>query len=63
MAIHEIMRIDDRVRDMIMNSASASEITRYMKAQGMLFLLDDGLKKVEEGLTTTEEILRVAMME
>lgn len=63
MAIHEMMRIDDTVRDMVMNNASASEITRYVKAQGMLFLLDDGLKKVQEGLTTTEEILRVAMME
>jgi len=46
-----------------MKSASANEIRSYVKEQGMLFLLDDGLQKVVQGLTTTEEVLRVATID
>lgn len=60
MAIHEILQIDDQIREFIMSSASAMDIREYVKKQGMLFLLDDGLLKVRDGLTTTEEVLRIA---
>jgi len=59
-AIHEVLVIDDNIRELIMSSASASKIRNYVKEAGMLFLVDDGLLKVQQGLTTTEEVLRVA---
>lgn len=59
-AIHEILVVDDEIRKLIMTSSSASEIRNYVKEKGMLFLIDDGLLKVKEGLTTTEEVLRVS---
>ena len=62
-AIHEILPINDAVRNLIMTSASASKIRDYVKNEGMLFLLDDGLNKVQQGLTTTEEVLRVATID
>ena len=62
-AIHEVLPIDDEIRTLIMKSASANEIRSYVKEQGMLFLLDDGLQKVVQGLTTTEEVLRVATID
>lgn len=62
-AIHEILPITDAIRSLIMTSASASKIRGHVKNEGMLFLLDDGLKKVKQGLTTTEEVLRVATID
>ncbi len=59
-AIHEILVINDSVRDLIMSSSSASKIRQYVQQTGMLFLTDDGLIKVQQGLTTTEEVMRVA---
>lgn len=59
-AIHEVLAIDDNIRKLIMKSASASEIRRYVETLDFAFLIKDGLLKVAEGLTTTEEVLRVA---
>lgn len=62
-AIHEILPIDGEIRELIMESPSAEGIRQVVKKKGMKFLIDDGLLKVKEGLTTTEEILRVAVLE
>lgn len=59
-AIHELLVIDDTVRHLMMNSDSISEIKDHVKKNGMQFLLDDGLLKVKQGVTTLEEVLRVA---
>ncbi len=62
-AIHEVLTLDNRIRELIMNAESAFKIRQYVQESGMKFLLADGLLKVAEGLTTTEEVLRVAAME
>jgi type IV pilus assembly protein PilB len=62
-AIHELLVIDDEIRRMVMNNQSMADIRVYAIKQGFLFLIDDGLLKVKQGLTTTEEILRVAISE
>lgn len=62
-AIHEILQINEHIRELVMQSASANKIRQYVKKEGMLFLIDDGLQKVAEGLTTTEEVLRVATID
>lgn len=63
MAIHEVLPIDETIRHLILKTASTTEIRDYVRKKGMEFLIDDGLKKVKEGVTTTEEILRVAVLE
>lgn len=63
LAIHEVLVVDDQLRRLVSESASPTEIRNYVKNQGMKFLIDDGLLKVKEGLTTTEEIFRVAVLE
>src|SRR5690625_3899195 len=63
LAIHEVLSINDEIRQLIMEAASASKIRQYVRERGMLFLQDDGLKKVQEGITTTEEVLRVATID
>src|SRR5699024_5358195 len=62
-AIHEVVPIDKHIRELVMESASADRIRNYVKEAGLPFLLEDGLGKVALGLTTTEEVLRVAATE
>lgn len=63
LAIHEVLLIDDHIKELIMQQSSFVEIQNYVKEKGMKFLLDDGLAKVTQGLTTTEEVLRVASLD
>lgn len=60
-AIHEVLMIDDSIRKMMMNNQSISAIKNYALKNGMIFLIDDGLLKVKQGLTTIEEVMRVTM--
>ncbi len=60
LAIHEVLVVDDFVKDVILTSKSPAQLRKHMKETGYLTLLEDGLLKVKEGLTTTEEVLRVA---
>lgn len=61
MAIHEIFMVDANVRRLITERASADEIKAYaMKEQGMVLLQDAAAQKVREGVTTMEELLKVA---
>jgi type IV pilus assembly protein PilB len=62
-AIHETLSIDDEIRKMIMDGSPLSVIREYAKLKSMIFLLDDGLIKVNQGLTTTVEVLQVAIHE
>lgn len=62
-AIHEIFVLDEDIRKMIMNDKPISAIREHAIRQGMVFLIDDGLLKVKQGLTTTEEVLRVAIQD
>ncbi len=62
-AIHELLVINDELRRVIMNGESLSRLRELAMKNKTIFLLDDGLLKVKQGLTTTEEILRVVMPE
>jgi general secretion pathway protein E len=57
--IHELLVVDDAVRNLIMQKADASQIRRLATSRGMPTLREDGARKVLEGITTIEEILRV----
>jgi type IV pilus assembly protein PilB len=59
MGIYELLIVDDTFRDMINKDASVSNMRRVFRKSGQPCLFDDGLKKVEQGLTTIEEVLRV----
>lgn len=63
LAIHEILPIDRTVKDFILQRTSISKIRTYMKEAGYHTLVEDGLQKVLDGQTTTEEVLHVAIVE
>lgn len=62
-AVHEILVINDEMRRVIMNGESFTKLRELAIKHKTIFLIDDGLLKVKQGLTTTEEILRVAILE
>lgn len=61
MAIHELLLVTDEVRDLISRRAADHEIRKVAQAAGMRTLLEDGISKAAQGLTTLDEVLRVAV--
>ena len=57
--IHEVLSIDNPIREAILRKAPASEIRDIAIKQGMVTILEDGFNKAKEGITTIEEILRM----
>jgi len=57
--IHELMVLDDRIRETIDLDAKASTIRRAAARAGLGTLRDSGLAKVRAGVTSLEEVLRV----
>ncbi|NOZ88138.1 MAG: type II secretion system ATPase GspE [Deltaproteobacteria bacterium] len=58
-SIVELMPIDDEIRTMILKNTMSTEIKKTAKRRGMRTLREDGANKVFQGITTTEEVLRV----
>jgi type IV pilus assembly protein PilB len=58
--LYEVMLNSDEIRDLTIKRSSADEIRKVAIAQGMTALRDDGLDKVGLGITSIEEVLRVA---
>lgn len=59
-AIFELMIITDTIRDLISNNITSGKLRETALKEGMCQLKEDGLKKVCEGVTTIDEVLRVA---
>jgi general secretion pathway protein E len=60
--IFELMEIDEEIRKLVLANADAGTLTRAARARGMRTLAEDGWRKVQAGLTTPEEILRVTQV-
>ncbi|NCO88775.1 hypothetical protein AUK04_01885 [Candidatus Roizmanbacteria bacterium CG2_30_33_16] len=59
-AIFEVLKISSQINRMILKQASAREIVEQSKKEGMIIMKQDGYLKALEGITTIEEILRIA---
>jgi type IV pilus assembly protein PilB len=62
-AIHELLDLSEKIREMILEKRPASEIKRQAKDEGMTFLRESALEKVRAGLTTLKEINKVTFIE
>jgi type IV pilus assembly protein PilB len=56
--LYEVMEITDELRELILVGASALELRRKAIEEGMITLRGSGLRKIKEGVTTIEEVLR-----
>jgi general secretion pathway protein E len=59
-AIFEVMPMTAEIAKLTVDRVDASIIRRKAMAEGMTLLIDDGIRKINEGLTTIEEVVRVA---
>jgi type II secretory ATPase GspE/PulE/Tfp pilus assembly ATPase PilB-like protein len=58
-AIYELLPMTDPIKDLVMQQASANAIWRKAIELGMQTLQQDGWEKVQQGLTSPDEVLRV----
>lgn len=58
--IGEILIIDDEIRDLIYSAASVTVLKAAAVKKGMIPLKDDAIKKAAAGITTIDEVIRVA---
>ncbi|MBT2727063.1 Flp pilus assembly complex ATPase component TadA [Bacillus sp. ISL-75] len=63
LALHEVLVINDEMSRAMMNGESFQKLKELANKNKTIFLLDDGLLKIKQGLTTTEEVLKVAILE
>ncbi|HTM58574.1 MAG TPA: type IV-A pilus assembly ATPase PilB [Candidatus Udaeobacter sp.] len=56
--VYEVMPFTPKLRDLVLERASAGEIKKLAIAEGMLTLRRDALEKLKRGLTTVEEVLK-----
>ena len=59
-AIFEFIRITPEMKDLALKHPSTKQIWELAKSQGSISLFEDGIEKVRNGLTTFEELFRVA---
>ncbi|MCS7026072.1 MAG: GspE/PulE family protein [Bryobacteraceae bacterium] len=62
-AIHELLDLSERIRELILERRPGSEIKRAAKEEGMRFLRESALEKVRLGVTTLKEINKVTFIE
>jgi type II secretory ATPase GspE/PulE/Tfp pilus assembly ATPase PilB-like protein len=62
-AIHELLELTDRIREMILAKRPTSEIRRAAREEGMRFLRESALDRVRAGITTLKEINKVTFIE
>jgi len=58
--IFEVIPMTEELKDLIMSSPSAKDIWALVRKQGVKTLFEDGIEKVKRGVTTIDELLRVA---
>jgi type II secretory ATPase GspE/PulE/Tfp pilus assembly ATPase PilB-like protein len=63
MAIYEILVVDKRIKDLILSRSSADAIKEEATRQGVETLRISGWKKVLQGSTTPDEVMRVSQLE
>jgi type II secretory ATPase GspE/PulE/Tfp pilus assembly ATPase PilB-like protein len=59
MGIHEVLEMSPTLKEMVMENKTGDELAAQARTEGMLTMIEDGIFKAAQGLTTIEEVLRV----
>ncbi len=59
LGIYELLVMDDSLRDMVTSNPDVNHLRKLCRERGLVTLREDGFRKVMNGLTTVDEILRV----
>lgn len=57
--IHEVLYVSTAIKELILKGSSQDEIEKQARSEGMMTMLEDGIFLAVQGMTTTEEVLRV----
>lgn len=57
--IHEVLNVSTTIKEMILKGASVDELEKRAREEGMMTMLEDGIFLAAQGITSTEEVLRV----
>jgi general secretion pathway protein E len=60
--LFEVLTVDDAVREHVSSRTHAGKIAAAAKAGGMTTMVDDGIAKCRQGITSIPEVLRVAAL-
>ncbi|HOK17760.1 MAG TPA: ATPase, T2SS/T4P/T4SS family [Caldisericia bacterium] len=58
-AVQEILKIDDSIREMVLNRNPSTNIKEHAIKNGSISLLQDAIDKAKKGITTIDEVIRV----
>ncbi|MDR4968740.1 MAG: type IV-A pilus assembly ATPase PilB, partial [Acholeplasmataceae bacterium] len=58
--IFEVLPITKNMQKLIAENAGISELTKLARSEGMKSIMESGMKKVRSGVTSLEEVLKVA---
>ncbi|MFA6251335.1 MAG: GspE/PulE family protein [Candidatus Paceibacterota bacterium] len=59
LGIHEVLKVSSTIKELILKGASVDEIEKQAKDEGMMTMIEDGIFLSVQGITSTEEVLRV----
>jgi len=59
MGIYEVLPVNSTIKELVMKNATADDIHKQARSEGMLTMSEDGIFKAVQGVTTIEEVLRV----
>jgi len=59
MGIHEVLEVSPTIKEMVMAGKTSDEIAEQAHKEGMLTMIEDGIFKAAQGMTSIEEVLRV----
>jgi type IV pilus assembly protein PilB len=62
-AIHELLDLSERIREMILMKRPTSDLKRLAKEEGMTFLRESAIEKVRLGISTLKEINKVTFID
>ncbi len=57
--IHEVLKVTPAIKDIIIKGGTTNEMEEQARKEGMMPMIEDGIFKAVQGLTTLEEVLRV----
>ena len=57
--IHEVLKMSPAIKELVIRGKTDKDIEEQAKKEGMLTMIEDGIFKAAQGLTTIEEVLRV----
>jgi general secretion pathway protein E len=60
--IYEFLRMSEELKGLVLRTSDSNQINKAARAEGMVSLRMDGIRKVTEGKTTISEVLRVTQL-